>query len=114
MSDSDNGDAGVAVNGRHFSCDCGYPGHALHVGPFFGDVMDEAELFNECVTFTVVVEPDGLRQRIADAIRVLLGRYELHEMIIDREQWPAFVEHVNTIDAACKRAQARYADRRRS
>lgn len=111
---SETNGVAVFVNGRHFSCDCGYPGHALYVGPFFGDVMSEPELFNECVTFTVVVESDGLRQRIAGAIRVLLGRYELHEMVIDREQWPAFVEHVGAIDAACKRVQTRYTERRRS
>lgn len=95
------------VKGRRFGCDCGDPRHALAVGPFFGEEMDAAELANEVVTLTLVVEPDGWKQRIKGAVMALFGRrWEMHEMIIDREEWPEFVEHINTIDAACKRAQA--------
>ncbi len=100
------------VAGRHFSCDCGLPWHALYVGPFFGELMDEAELFNSVVMFTVVVEPDSLWERLKGAVRVLFGRYDYHEMSISREQWPAFVEHINHIDGACKRTRERYENMR--
>lgn len=97
------------VKGRHFGCDCGDPRHALVVGPFFGEIMQDYELANDCVTLTLVVEPDGIRQRIKGAVMALFGRrWEMHEMIIDREEWPEFVAHVNAIDAACKRVQAKY------
>lgn len=96
------------VAGRHFSCDCGLPWHALYVGPFFGELMDESELVNDIVTFTVVVEPSGRWERLKGAARVLFGRHDYHEMSISREQWPAFVAHINHIDAACKRAREKY------
>lgn len=101
------------IKGRHFGCDCGDPRHALVVGPFFGEEMDAAELCNEIVTLTLVVEPDGIRQRIKGAAMALFGRgWEMHEVIIDREEWPEFVSHINAIDAACKRAQAAYGRRK--
>lgn len=98
------------VAGRHFSCDCGLPWHALYVGPFIDELMSDGELFNSLVTITVVVEPDGLWERLKGAARMLFGRYDYHEMSINREQCPAFVEHINHIDGACKRSRERHED----
>jgi hypothetical protein len=100
------------IYGKHFACDCGEPQHALYVGPFSGDEFDNAELAGEIVTFTLVLERQGLWARLKSAAGVLRGRYELHEIVIDRDQWPAFVGHINEIDAACKRVQAAYREKK--
>lgn len=89
------------IGGRHFSCDCGDPRHSLYAGPFYGHEFTCAPVPGE-IWFTLVVEPDGLWERLKAAVAVLRGRYNLHEIVIDRDQWPEFVAHINALDAACR------------
>lgn len=80
--------------GRFFHCDCGWAAHALHV----------VELYDKpsaVVEVTVVNAPAdrAFRLRLADAWRTLRGnQHVLSEIVIAREEWPAFVEHINAID----------------
>ena len=86
------------TRGRFFHCDCGWAAHALHV----------VELFDgspAIVEVTVVNAPSdrAFRRRLADAWRVLRGnQHALSEIVIAREEWPAFVEHVVAIDRRVK------------
>lgn len=83
--------------GRFFHCDCGWAAHALHVKAWHGSVE-----------VTVVNAPAdlALRHRLHDAWRGLRGDlHVLSEIIIAREEWPAFVEYINAIDQQVARGK---------
>ena len=105
----------IYVKARSFQCDCGWPYHSLHVGPFDpqceGVPMDDWELYHPLVTFTIVIDggDNGWRERVRAAWALLRGRvYPLTEVIIHRDDWPEFVAHIRDINDASDIVRARY------
>ncbi len=102
------------IKGRVFRCDCGWPYHVLHVGPFdplADEPMADWELYQPSVTFTVVTDggDTGWRERLRAAWALLRGRpYPLAEIVIDHEDWPDFVAHVRAIDEASAAVRERH------
>lgn len=87
--------------GRFFHCDCGWAAHALHVVEVFEGTA--------IVEVTVVNAPAdrAFRLRLQDAWGVLRGReHVLSEIVIARDEWPAFVEHIVAIDRRARGAEA--------
>lgn len=84
------------ITGKHFRCDCNWPFHNLYVGALFDD-----DLYLPSISVHIVHSPAerNLWQRIKAAGNLLRGReHVMSEIIIHRDDWKGFVQHVNWLD----------------